>query len=92
MNKWARAQEGAPAKSFPYLLQISKDYDTERLWVNADRALPEAACLPAGYGTCWPYQPNANGNGISLNDFVSFLTEPMIGHAVMHEVAVEIMV
>ncbi len=106
--------------SIPHLLQISKDYDAERLWINADRARalgikdgdtvvvtsklasqkvgvkvtnrlhPEAAYLPAGYGTFSPFQPNANGYGISPNDFVPFLTEPLVGHAMMHEVVVEI--
>ncbi|MDZ4164327.1 MAG: molybdopterin-dependent oxidoreductase [Smithellaceae bacterium] len=106
--------------SIPYLQQISKDYDAERLWLNAERAKvlgikdgdtvlvtsklasqkvkvkvtnrlhPEAAYLPAGYGTFSPFQPNADGYGISANDFVPFMTEPLVGHAMMHEVVVEI--
>jgi thiosulfate reductase/polysulfide reductase chain A len=106
--------------SIPHLLQISKDYDAERIWINAGRARllglkegdlvvvtsnlrsdkvkvkvterlhPEVAYLPSGYGIFSPHQPNAVNYGISPNDFVPFLTEPLVGHAMMHEVVVEI--
>ncbi|MFZ5827884.1 MAG: molybdopterin-containing oxidoreductase family protein [Bacillota bacterium] len=104
----------------PYLLQISKDYNGERIWINADRAAalgirdgdmvvvknamasqkvrakvtervhPEAAYLPAGYGLFSPHLTRGVGFGISMNDFVPFMTEPMSGHAMMMEVVVEI--
>jgi len=104
----------------PHLNQISRDYQAERIWINAARAKalgiadgdwvvvtssitrrkvrakvterlhPEAAYLPAGYGTFSPYQPEAKGYGISANDLVAYQLEPISGHAMMHEVVVEI--
>jgi len=106
--------------NIPHLLQITKDYGMERLWINAGRAKalgikngdwvvvksplatrkvqakvterlhPDAAYLPMGYGNWSPYLKRANGFGISMNDFVPFMTEPISGHAMMMEVVVEI--
>jgi len=106
--------------NIPYLLQITKDYDAERLWINAARAKalgiadgdwvmvksklaakkvrakvterlhPDAVYLPAGYGSWSPYLKQANGFGISMNDFTAYQTEPISGHAMMMEVVVEV--
>lgn len=106
--------------NIPHLLQITKDYDFERLWMNAGRAKalgiadgdlvvvrsqlaarkvrvkvterlhPDAVYLPMGYGNWSPYLKRANGFGVSMNDFVPFQTEPLSGHTMMMEVAVEV--
>lgn len=106
--------------NLPYLLQISKDYDTDRLWINAKRAAalgirdgdlvticngqataqirakvterlhPDAVYLPMGYGIFSPYLREAYGYGVSMNDFVPYQTDPLIGHTMMMEVLVEV--
>jgi len=106
--------------NIPALLQITKELQSERLWINAQRAArlgiedgdmveiraplatrqvramvterlhPEAVYLPSGYGNFSPGLTRAFNFGVSMNDFVPFMTEPMSAHAMMMEVVVEV--
>jgi thiosulfate reductase/polysulfide reductase chain A len=50
------------------------------------RIHPEAAFVPGGYNRTSPYMRTAFRFGINSNDFAAADTEPISGHAMMHEV------
>lgn len=106
--------------NIPSLMEISKEYGLERLWIPAKRAAelgisdgdwvivensratgrvrakvtellhPEAVYLPGHYGNFAKDLEYSNGFGISMNDYIDYMIEPMSGACNAMEVLVKI--
>jgi thiosulfate reductase / polysulfide reductase chain A len=73
------------------IVQIESQIGTGRIKVRLTEGIhPSAVWLPSGYGVFSKYLEDANGVGISYNDFCPTYFDPVVGHAMSSEIIVKV--